>query len=429
MQASFAQALNSSPYTRYGIGDISTPLNSAYFGNGGASVALGNVIGRYNHINLSNPATYGLVKRYNPIFNIDIGGKYSELKTETNSDKNTIAGLKNFSLLLPVSKKTGLVFGLSPFSTTGYSINTNQGDSITYRYDGKGSVNRAFIGLGQQIINKGDSVRLSVGANLNYLFGTLDKRRSVEFEDISFFNTKIVEKSIIRGFTYDAGVHYYQKLNDKWSYQFGATLNIGKSITGYRDLYAYTYSLSTNGVGEFPKDTVDQFTDTEGTFYVPRGTSFGLALTFDNRFVFSGQYEFRNWQNYKESFDGIETNPTELRQSSKAIIGLEYTPMNGTVHVNSSVLKLSTYRIGFHTGKTPYFIENTHLKEYGISFGVSIPLINSRTASSMNLGFDLGKMGTTENGLIEDNYFKFNLGFSLAPNSRFDRWFKKRLYN
>jgi hypothetical protein len=47
----------------------------------------------------------------------------------------------------------------------------------------------------------------------------------------------------------------------------------------------------------------------------------------------------------------------------------------------------------------------------------------------MSLGFELGKMGTTDNGLIEDNYFNFNLGFSLSPNARFDRWFKKRLYD
>ncbi len=30
---------------------------------------------------------------------------------------------------------------------------------------------------------------------------------------------------------------------------------------------------------------------------------------------------------------------------------------------------------------------------------------------------------------IEENYFKFSVGFSLGPDTRYDRWFRKRKYD
>jgi hypothetical protein len=64
-----------------------------------------------------------------------------------------------------------------------------------------------------------------------------------------------------------------------------------------------------------------------------------------------------------------------------------------------------------------------------MTFGVSVPLLSSRSLSRLNLAFELGKLGTTNNGLIEDNYFKCLIGFSLAPDAKYDRWFRKRKYD
>lgn len=423
-----AQSLNSSPYTRYGLGDQVKLTSTPYIGMGGASIAMSS----YRYINFANPATYGNVIRYNPIFDAGFMGKTSSLKTENSSYNSTTVALRNFSLLMPISQKTGLVFGLMPYSNTGYDItNTdpNEGDTITYNFNGNGSVNRLLVGLGQQIINKGDSVRFSLGVNASYLFGTLEKSRSVSFEDISYFNSKVLNKSIVRGFVFDVGMHYYEKLSDKVAYQLGATAKLGSSVKGYEDFYAYNFKYSADGVTEVGRDTVSSYTDLEGNFSLPRGFGLGGAVILNKKLTISAQYETQNWQNYSETFDSIEFKPTELAQSFRLSYGIEYIPFMETSAKNASALKLGTYRVGFHHGRTPYYLENTHLKQYGISFGISMPLISSSSTSTMSFGFELGKMGTTDNGLIEDNYFNFNLGFSLSPNARFDRWFKKRLYD
>ena len=59
------------------------------------------------------------------------------------------------------------------------------------------------------------------------------------------------------------------------------------------------------------------------------------------------------------------------------------------------------------------------INEFGISFGVGIPV--GRLFSNVNVGFEIGKRGTTDFGLIQENFF--NTFISLSFN---DRWFDKR---
>ena len=61
-------------------------------------------------------------------------------------------------------------------------------------------------------------------------------------------------------------------------------------------------------------------------------------------------------------------------------------------------------------------IENT-----GITFGVGLPVAGF---SNVNMGFELGKLGSGDDSLIEENYVNIRIGFSLN-----DRWFIKRKYN
>jgi hypothetical protein len=44
--------------------------------------------------------------------------------------------------------------------------------------------------------------------------------------------------------------------------------------------------------------------------------------------------------------------------------------------------------------------------------------------SNINLGFEVGRRGTTNAGLIQEDFFSIRLGLSLN-----DRWFVKNKYN
>lgn len=422
------QDQNSSPYTRFGIGEQVSFMSTPFIGMGGASVSLADS----RHINFSNPATYGTMRRYNPVFDAGIMGKSSFMKTDSTSQNQTTVSLRDFALMMPVSQKTGVVFGLMPYSTTGYDVNTydpNEGDTITYNYGGMGSVNRLFIGLGQQLINKGDTARLSIGVNSSFLFGTIQRDRRILFNDASYYNTRLIDKTIIRGFTFDLGLHYYEKINKKLYYQLGITSTFGNKVRAYKDFYAYTYKVNEITQAEVSKDTAAYSEDIKGYLILPRKLVFGASITYNNKLTVSAQFELADWQNYYEWFDSVETRYNELSQMRKFSVGMEYQPNVGISGKNISTFKLMSYKLGGYYGYAPYRINDTNLKQYGIAFGITMPLLSSNSSSSMSLGFELGKMGTTEKGLIQDNYFKFNLGFSLSPNAKFDKWFWKRLYD
>ena len=66
-------------------------------------------------------------------------------------------------------------------------------------------------------------------------------------------------------------------------------------------------------------------------------------------------------------------------------------------------------------------IEDQQIKDFGISFGVGLPLKRSKT--SFNLAVEMGQRGTTDYNLIQENYtrFIFNMTFH-------ERWFVKRKF-
>ncbi|MGB0897576.1 MAG: hypothetical protein ACPGRW_09675, partial [Flavobacteriaceae bacterium] len=88
----------------------------------------------------------------------------------------------------------------------------------------------------------------------------------------------------------------------------------------------------------------------------------------------------------------------------------------------SSYWKRATYRAGMHFENTGLEINNEKINEFGISFGVGLPV--GKWFSNANLGLEVGKRGTTNRNLIQENFVNFQLSLSLN-----DRWFEKRKYN
>lgn len=426
---SFGQKLNNSPYTRYGLGEITEQTTASYFGMNSASVALA----EFNHLNISNPASYGSLLKYKPLFDVGIYGKIQTLKTENSKSNQNNFALRSFALGMPIGTKTGVAFGLLPYSTVGYDINSYsliEGDSVRYNYEGNGGINKVFLGVGREIINKGDSLKLSIGANVSYLFGTIDNSRSVIYNNTTYYNSKVNDFKTFKGVNFDLGVQYSQKLSSKLKLQVGANYTLSNKLDVTKDFYAYNFKYSSFSVVETAKDTIEVNEGQKGKVTLPSGLKVGAALTFNKKLVLSLQYEQTSWNNYEEIYDGVDLTPTELNQSSKIAFGLSYTPtsMKDWSSKTRSIFQKSTYRFGLKTVNTNITVNNTLIKDYGISFGISTPLLSSRSFSSIDLGVDLGKLGTTDNSLIEDNYFRVYLGFSLSP-SNYDRWFRKRKYD
>src|SRR5690606_35980451 len=113
-------------------------------------------------------------------------------------------------------------------------------------------------------------------------------------------------------------------------------------------------------------------------------------------------------KNYQGRDEGFKNN-------FKIAAGAEFIPDATSV---DSYLKRMTYRVGLSHQKLPYEINNEAINEFGINFGVSLPI---RNYSSFDLGFELGQRGTTDHGLISEKSFQVNLGVTFN-----DKWFLRR---
>ena len=102
--------------------------------------------------------------------------------------------------------------------------------------------------------------------------------------------------------------------------------------------------------------------------------------------------------------------------AAKYKIGGFYIPKYNSL---TSYYKRIVYRAGIRFEETGINLKGQDITEFGISFGVGIPV--GRLFSNVNVGFEIGKRGTTDFGLIQENFF--NTFISLSFN---DRWFDKR---
>ena len=68
-------------------------------------------------------------------------------------------------------------------------------------------------------------------------------------------------------------------------------------------------------------------------------------------------------------------------------------------------------------------INEQAIQRLGLTFGFGLPL-SRKMPSTLNLSFDLGQKGTTENSLYQENYFFTTIGINLN-----DKWFIKRKFD
>ena len=80
------------------------------------------------------------------------------------------------------------------------------------------------------------------------------------------------------------------------------------------------------------------------------------------------------------------------------------------------------YRLGMYSSKTYLNLKNQQLDEKAITLGFGLPL--KRSGSLVNLSAELGQVGTTDDGLIQESFARFKIGFIFS-----DIWFIKRKYD
>jgi len=395
-----AQEGTVSPYSFYGIGTLKFKGTAENRAMGGISVYSDSI-----HLNIQNPAGVAGLRLVN--YAVGASHKYETLQTDTEKQRASTTSIDYIALGIPMGK-FGASFGLLPYTAVGYNLQTIDG-TVTTSYIGSGGVNKAFVTLAYQI-----TPGLSVGVDANYNFGNIENTADRIDSNVQY-GTSEFNKSDLLGFSFNIGAQYKTMVTPTLELMTSLTYTPETDLTSENTRTIGSFQVLPSG-SQIPIDEREiQVDDTEFTF--PGQYTIGAGLGKPKKWFVGAEFTSQETSNLtNRSFDIDFVNFTD---AAKFRFGGFFVPSYNSI---GNYWKRVVYRGGVRFEDTGININGETINEFGISFGVGLPV--GRLFSNLNIGFEIGRRGTTNLGLVQENFF--NTFVSLSLN---DRWFEKRYYD
>ena len=403
-----AQNNSISPYSFFGIGDLSSSATVENQMMGRLSMYTDSI-----HINFNNPAAYGKLRL--TTYTAAVSHREIRLESFTESQNSSVSNLEYLALAFPVSPSAGVGLGIMPYSAIGYNLlseSTNSnGNTVTNQFSGEGGLNRVHLTFGFKAARN-----LYLGATVNYNFGTLDNTRIQNVEDVQF-GTIDRRESRITGYDFNYGLTYSPKLTEKLTLFTSATVNTQANLVSENNQRIGSYNQTTGREIEVVEVDLAAQNLKNTEIKVPTTATIGLGIGEDKRWFVGGEYSMQQFSDFQNEF--LQAEEATYQDVKAMALGAYYIPDFASL---SSYLNRVTYRAGVRYEETGLVVRDRAINNFGITFGLGLPLGND--FSNLNVGFELGRRGTTVADLIEENYFKVNIGLSFNA-----RWFRKRKIN
>lgn len=416
-----------SPYSRYGIGVSQTATFNGSVGLSGTGQAwrpsnyrpeVYDSLARSgatfndrntNYINVHNPASFS-----NFSLTTYEAGMFSQTVNYENngqSQRKSFANFSHLAMAFPVGSKWGMVFGIKPYSSTGYDFERNatlNGTDVSYKYSGSGGLNEIFVGTGVQLAKN-----WSAGVNAKFLFGKrLETERVVYGSGVSnFFNTLDQRNYVYNDFNFDIGVQYFKDLDLNKRIIFGVTAAPIANVSAIETQLIRSYK----GREEFEiiRDTIYQLDERKIDVNIGSKYSAGIGYENKGKWIVLMDYNFINMDNVL-----LESN-VRATDNHQVSVGFERFTKQSAF---GSYFKQMGYRLGGHYYSSMMEIDGTAIPDFGMSFGLVLPL--RKSFSTLNFSVEVGERGSISGNLVREQYL--NLYFGITIN---DKWFIKRKYD
>ncbi|MDB5251440.1 MAG: hypothetical protein JWP27_609 [Flaviaesturariibacter sp.] len=427
--ASGAGAQSNSPYSRYGVGDLTPSNNVVNRSMGGTSAA----DAPFLNINFNNPASYSGFQAFleNRSKKMQSGRVILDagvnLESRTIREPNQAAKFSAtdlyFSYLqigIPLRRGWGLAFGLRPLSRIAYKVQQAKRltgiDSSLSEFEGSGGSWLPSIGTGYAIKD------LSIGVNVGYLFGRRETSTTLGLlnDTVLYYNAVNRMSSSYGGLFANAGAQYTFYLDSlRQTYlRVGVTGNMKRTFKASQDLDVSTFDGDPNAA----VDTVYTVKGMKGEVIHPSSITVGVQAGSSNpetgrTWQLAADVSHTKWSEYRffGSADAVQ-NTTTFH------VGGSYRP----VYNQRAYFSAVTYRAGFWAGQD-YVTAGGKLPSWGASFGLGLPIANyarqTQQFTLLNLGLEYNKRGNNSN-VLKENTFRFSVGFNFS-----DLWFNKRKYD
>ncbi|MBE6176761.1 MAG: hypothetical protein E7146_07185 [Rikenellaceae bacterium] len=433
-----------SPYSMYGPGELMTPGSVQMRSLGGIGIGM-RAIGQ---INPQNPAAASIAPRKSFLFDFGIDGthfrnsqpKYnaqgemiSKAKTVYNS-----ANIHSIALTFPVYRNLGVSLNVSPYSSVGYKVKTTDQNQdnwadigrVMYGYEGEGDITEVKLSVGWAPWR-----RLSIGVAAKYYWGDITRSYKAQVTDqitgIGTFSPTVGRDNyVVSNFKFQFGLQWNILLTETRIFTLGATYDLGGVLNPKKESYVYTDNI-INSIQSIPvRDRINSL-----ELRVPH--QFGVGLFFRDRAIAWGvDYVYAAWGSNNSSYQE-NTNPNNLEvtycNTHTIKLGFELTPRVSDVR---NYLNRISYRVGARLGNNYQMFGGQRVNEMAITAGLGFP-VKVWGASSVNVGFEYGRrsvpgtanIGAQKIGLVNQNYYKVSIGFSLFSADTSDYWFVRQKYD
>ena len=406
------------PYSIYGVGDLSQPGTAYNKSMGGVGVALRNT----SFINVMNPASVTARDSLSFMTDFSVYGDNKLFKQEKVKSVSNTFNINDLAMSFPLWRHTAMMVGIMPYSDTGFGYSFDYTDpdlightgNITYSASGSGSIYRGFAAFGVSL-----GRRLSLGAQWNFYFGSIEKTYYTTFNDASYNSIKNGTTARLTGHSARFGVQYEQPLGPKFTLGLGATYNTSTNLRG-------TMESSRFSAGSAASDTLYYKLDNLGKDSVVKLASemaFGINLKNPGKWMAEMDYSRSDWKgsgiDAARGFTASKVFSATVTDAYR--LGFEIIPNANGIRYMSTV----AYRVGAYHKNDYFLLDGKKVASTGITLGVTLPVyIQYRGRSNgITLGVDLGQRGSVSGSMIRERYVNFSIGVNL-----YDIWFRKVQY-
>lgn len=437
----FAQ--NNSPYSRYGLGDLSPSTNINTRAMGGISVAYADPLS----VNFNNPASYSQfqvrqaqrtkkVEQGRVVLDVGINLNNRTLIEPNTTNKFTSSDLlfSYMQLGVPIRKNWGMSFGLRPISRIGYMINRNERlydpitglsiDSAITQYKGSGGAFLPTIGTGFGT-NAEKKNSVSIGFNLGYLFGnrqntTLRSLLSLSNPDTLLYQSSDHTTNTSFGSVYfNSGLQYQLRLTKTTILRLGFAGSWKQTLNASQDVLRQTFTRGASGE-ELRLDSVYENDGIPGQIIYPASYKAGFVLQQTkpdlSGWLVGVDFTQNKWSQYR--FFGQKDS---VKDSWMLNVGGQFTP-----RPKANYFSNVTYRFGFFTGPDYIKVQN-NLPQFGVTFGMGLPVPNFNPLArnqytQLNIALEYISRGNNSS-VLRENLFRLSFGINFT-----DVWFGKKKY-
>jgi len=403
------------PYSRYGVGTIQSSQFQSTMGMGNCAASFQNEFMQ----NPANPASYAALATKAVTFEAAVQGRQNILRNNNNSSKYSDFNPAHLGLAAMVHStekfKWGMGFNLLPYSKVSYNVVEEGNKLITptllkQKFQGSGNLYLAQFSNGLKFGN------LYVGVNIGYMFGGVRSNVIAYYPDTLYALASVYDRNQrTSGLHTQLGLQYLVKLTKEQKLIIGATFTPQSNLQS--TISQSWLRINNAGIGV---DTAYVSGDTKGKVILPSEFALGVQWAQARNLGIAVEYNQSYWSDYR-NFNSIDS----FKNSYKLALGAYFSPDPNS----TQIFRRTIYRVGLNYGSNPLMLRGKQFSAYSFTAGVSLPVLYKAEEGRpmymfVHANIESGVKTNNVSTLINENFFRFNLGVTISGN-----WFQKRKFD